>query len=204
MQSNRLKPGDLRCNVEEMIDARTISHVVLDNGILWRQSQLPIQDRQSTFVIRDLHGSLIHSWFPFLAAMSLRTPSIHSQDDPLTVAIRPPPTETPHERNARLQREQEARRISDEIDEEIRKERERLKKSKEDVKVCTIKQSWIAYTHNLPSLDPIVRTSRVWKIHLAKTVQIAVQTPRFRNRTFIMEKCVIRCLCLAMAINSVS
>lgn len=65
-----------------------------------------------------------------------RTPSIYSQDDPLTLALRPPPQETDAERRARLQREANAKRISEKIDEELRQEREKLKKRKSDVKVC--------------------------------------------------------------------
>ncbi|KAG9315015.1 guanine nucleotide binding protein, alpha subunit [Chiua virens] len=65
----------------------------------------------------------------------MRTSSIRSQDDPLSIALRPPPTESDSDRQVRLQREAEARRVSEQIDEELRIERERLKKSKSDVKV---------------------------------------------------------------------
>lgn len=68
----------------------------------------------------------------------MRTSSIRSQDDPLSVALRPPPTESETDRQMRLQREAEARRISEQIDEELRIEREKLKKSKSDVKVTFI------------------------------------------------------------------
>lgn len=65
----------------------------------------------------------------------LRTPSIYSQDDPISVALRPSPSESDQERRLRLQNEAEAKRISEKIDEELRLDRERLKKSKGDVKV---------------------------------------------------------------------
>jgi hypothetical protein len=42
-------------------------------------------------------------------------------DDPLTRAIAPPPNESIQERDARIHREREAKRVSDEIDEELRK-----------------------------------------------------------------------------------
>jgi hypothetical protein len=42
-------------------------------------------------------------------------------DDPLTRAMAPPPNETPWERSARINKEREAKRVSDEIDEELRK-----------------------------------------------------------------------------------
>lgn len=64
-----------------------------------------------------------------------RTPSLYSQDDPISVALRPPESESDQDRQTRLQQEKEARRISEQIDEELRLERERLKKSKNDVKV---------------------------------------------------------------------
>lgn len=67
----------------------------------------------------------------------IRTSSIRSQDDPLSLAIRPPPEESDSDRHIRLQHEAEARRISEQIDEELRFERERLKKSKSDVKVIS-------------------------------------------------------------------
>ncbi|KAH0833062.1 hypothetical protein J3R83DRAFT_12053 [Lanmaoa asiatica] len=65
----------------------------------------------------------------------MRTSSIRSQDDPLSIALRPPPTESEADRQVRLRQEAEARRISEQIDEELRIEREKLKKSKSDVKV---------------------------------------------------------------------
>lgn len=65
----------------------------------------------------------------------MRTPSIYSQDDPLTEILRPPSSETDAERQIRLAREAEAKRISEQIDEELRQERERLKRYKSDVKV---------------------------------------------------------------------
>lgn len=65
----------------------------------------------------------------------MRSPSIYSQDDPITAALKPPSTETESERNIRLQLEDEAKRVSEQIDEDLREERERLKKKKGDVKV---------------------------------------------------------------------
>ena len=65
----------------------------------------------------------------------MRSPSLYSQDDPITAALKPPPTETEEERIIRLQHEDEAKRISEQIDEDLREERERLKKRKGDVKV---------------------------------------------------------------------
>lgn len=78
----------------------------------------------------------------------MRTPSLYSQDDPISAALKPSPTETEAERSARLIREADAKRISEQIDEDLRLERERLRKRKGDVKVCHV--FYIisgAYTH---------------------------------------------------------
>ncbi|KAG6331612.1 hypothetical protein ID866_7476 [Astraeus odoratus] len=71
----------------------------------------------------------------------MRTPSIRSQDDPLSLALRPPPTETEVDRQVRLHQEAEARRISEQIDEELRAERKRLERSKGDVKLLLLGQA---------------------------------------------------------------
>ncbi|KAI0356325.1 G-alpha-domain-containing protein [Trametes cingulata] len=61
--------------------------------------------------------------------------------DPLAVAIAPPPNETPAERWAREQREAEARRISEQIDEQIRAEKQAMKKRKPPMKLLLLGQS---------------------------------------------------------------
>ncbi|KAK0223438.1 guanine nucleotide-binding protein [Armillaria fumosa] len=71
----------------------------------------------------------------------MKTPSLYSQDDPITEALRPPPTETEAERFARLQAEAEAKRISEQIDEDLRQERENLKRKKTDVKLLLLGQA---------------------------------------------------------------
>ncbi|TRM64319.1 guanine nucleotide binding protein, alpha subunit [Schizophyllum amplum] len=71
----------------------------------------------------------------------MRTPSIYSQDDPLSAAIRPDPGETDNERRLRVFQEAEAKRISEQIDEDLRQERERLRKSKGDVKLLLLGQA---------------------------------------------------------------
>lgn len=61
-------------------------------------------------------------------------------DDPLTLALSPPPNETPGEREKRLVEEARARDISEAIDEEIKVQRNALKK-KPNVKVLLLGQS---------------------------------------------------------------
>ena len=62
-------------------------------------------------------------------------------DDPLTIAILPPANETPEQRARREAQEVESKRISDEIDEELRREGVALKKKKKPVKVLLLGQS---------------------------------------------------------------
>ncbi|EAU83189.1 guanine nucleotide-binding protein alpha-1 subunit [Coprinopsis cinerea okayama7 len=71
----------------------------------------------------------------------MRTPSLYSQDDPISAALKPSPTETELERQARLEAEAEAKRISEQIDDDLREERERLKRRKGDVKLLLLGQA---------------------------------------------------------------
>ena len=57
------------------------------------------------------------------------------EDDPLTRAMAPPPNETIEERDARLRREQEAKKVSDEIDAELKKD---MKNSAKTVKILLL------------------------------------------------------------------
>lgn len=65
-----------------------------------------------------------------------RPPSVLG-DDPFSHAFKPPAYESDHDKHSRLEREIEAKRISDRIDDEIRRDKERLKRAKQDVKVHT-------------------------------------------------------------------
>lgn len=62
-------------------------------------------------------------------------------EDPLTLACLPPPNESEPERRAREAAEAEARRVSDEIDEALRKERLERRRKKKPVKVLLLGQS---------------------------------------------------------------
>ena len=57
-------------------------------------------------------------------------------DDPFSRAFGPSAYESDYEKHSRLEREIEAKRISDRIDDELRRDRERFKRAKQDVKVC--------------------------------------------------------------------
>ena len=64
----------------------------------------------------------------------------NESDDPLTRALAPPPNETPEDRAIRVKKEIEAQRVSDQIDETLKQERNALKKRKV-VKVLLLGQS---------------------------------------------------------------
>lgn len=63
------------------------------------------------------------------------------EEDPLTMAMRPPADETPEQQLAREQREADARRVSEAIDEQIGKEKRALAKKKKPVKVLLLGQA---------------------------------------------------------------
>lgn len=84
----------------------------------------------------------------FKLFFALFPPAEHSQsmtrsvdEDPLTLAIAPPPNEKPAVRQARELAELEACRVSNEIDNRIRAEKAALKKKKKPVKVLLLGQS---------------------------------------------------------------
>jgi hypothetical protein len=106
----------------------------------------------------------------------LRAPSIRSQDDPLSLALRPPPSETEEERSVRLKGETEAKETSDKIDEEIKLEKQRLQKSKGDVKVYFNFEQCRQGARYSPvaSVAPSAWPSRVGQIHAAETISINV------------------------------
>ncbi|KAF9527626.1 guanine nucleotide binding protein, alpha subunit [Crepidotus variabilis] len=64
-----------------------------------------------------------------------------AHDDPLTMSITPPATETLSEKTERLALEQHAKQISDQIDQDIERERERERKAAKCIKVLLLGQS---------------------------------------------------------------
>ncbi|KAL0573251.1 hypothetical protein V5O48_008698 [Marasmius crinis-equi] len=68
-------------------------------------------------------------------------PRRRSLSDPLTAALRPPPNETPEQREERIRTEAEAKKISDGIDEMIKQEKAELRKTRADVSVLLLGQS---------------------------------------------------------------
>ncbi|KAF8510274.1 guanine nucleotide binding protein, alpha subunit [Gautieria morchelliformis] len=66
--------------------------------------------------------------------------SLNDPDDPISRALQPPPDESPSERDERLRAEREAKRVNDEIDDELRRERAALRR-KRPVRVLLLGQS---------------------------------------------------------------
>lgn len=65
-----------------------------------------------------------------------------SLSDPLAVALKPPPNESPIQREQRLQAENDAKKISDNIDDMIRRERAERKRERADsVNILLLGQS---------------------------------------------------------------
>ncbi|KAF8970665.1 guanine nucleotide binding protein, alpha subunit [Flammula alnicola] len=82
-------------------------------------------------------------------------------EDPLTLAIAPPPDETYEQRQIREAAEAEAKRISDEIDEQIRKEREAERRKKKPVKLLLLGQSESGKTATLKNFQ-LTYARREW------------------------------------------
>lgn len=135
---------------------------------------------------------------------AMRTPSLYSQDDPITAALQPSPTETEHERRVRLQAEADAKRVSEQIDDDLREERERMKRRKGDVKVrATLFLSSIGsiYLHALrPAPASLTRTSGEWEIDTAKAVPADVQAKLARPRAGVLDyRHLLQCSAFAEA-----
>lgn len=64
-----------------------------------------------------------------------------SLSDPFESKLRPPDNESPIERTARLERENIAKKVSDDIDEQIRLDRAEQRRQKDSVKVLLLGQS---------------------------------------------------------------
>jgi len=64
-----------------------------------------------------------------------------SDNDPLTAAIAPPKNESTAARAARIRAEAEARRVSDEIDEQLKQDRAARRRQRPCVKVLLLGQS---------------------------------------------------------------
>ncbi|KAK0440150.1 guanine nucleotide binding protein, alpha subunit [Armillaria borealis] len=82
-------------------------------------------------------------------------------DDPLTLALAPPPDETAEQKEQREAAEAEAQRRSDEIDEQIQKERELERRKKRPVKLLLLGQSESGKTATLKNFQ-LTYARREW------------------------------------------
>ncbi|KAJ6578829.1 guanine nucleotide binding protein, alpha subunit [Mycena vulgaris] len=82
------------------------------------------------------------------------------EEDPLTAALAPPPNESPADRELRERAESEAKRVSDEIDAQLRRERENEKKRK-PVKLLLLGQSESGKTATLKNFQ-LLYCKRQW------------------------------------------
>ena len=91
-----------------------------------------------------------------------RTPSLYSYspDDPLSLVLKPPPTESDEERERRIRAEIEAKLVSDRIDEQIRTERESKKRNNMEVKVRILSPTFLHPFLQLPSM-PSAKAKRL-------------------------------------------
>jgi hypothetical protein len=119
----------------------------------------------------------------------MRTPSIYSQDDPISAALKPSATETEAERTARLYAEAEAKKVSEQIDEHLRDERERLKKRKGDVKVCFFKRNVRIYSLTSLAIAPGASGKR--EVYTSETIPAYVQAPLAGKGAVIVANCDI-------------
>ncbi|KXN83195.1 Guanine nucleotide-binding protein alpha-4 subunit [Leucoagaricus sp. SymC.cos] len=84
-----------------------------------------------------------------------------TDDDPLTLALMPPPDETWEQRQVREAAEAEAKRVSDEIDEQIKRERENERRRKRPVKLLLLGQSESGKTATLKNFQ-LTYAKREW------------------------------------------
>ncbi|KAG5729560.1 Guanine nucleotide-binding protein alpha-4 subunit [Termitomyces sp. T112] len=106
-------------------------------------------------------------------------------EDPLTLAIAPPPNETPEQRTAREFAEAQAKKVSDEIDEQLRKEREGDKKKKKPVKLLLLGQSESGKTATLKNFQ-LTYARREWSEERASW-RAVIQLNLVRNVNCILN-----------------
>ena len=91
-----------------------------------------------------------------------------TNNDPFDAVLRPPLDETPAQREMRILAEQQAKQVSDAIDEQLRVERAELKKNRPDVKILLLGQSESGKSTTLKRrcFRPIILPfGREWAVH---------------------------------------
>lgn len=85
--------------------------------------------------------------------MGTRRHKLGTDDDPLTRAMAPPSNETQLQREARIRAEQEAKRVSDAIDEELNRQRMADRKGPKPIKILLLGQSESGKSTTLKNLQ---------------------------------------------------
>jgi hypothetical protein len=91
-------------------------------------------------------------------------PKVTSDRNPFDDVLRPPMDETEEEKSLRLQTEQQAKRVSDAIDETLRRERQAAKK-KDVVRVLLLGQSESGAKIIIPTLSSHIHPLDDREIH---------------------------------------
>jgi hypothetical protein len=87
------------------------------------------------------------------------------EDDPLTNAIKPPADETPEERQRRLRSEQDAKTVSDSIDEELESQRAAERNGQKPVKILLLGESPLHFEQRAPLIGTQVKANQVGCYH---------------------------------------
>ncbi|KAG5635583.1 hypothetical protein H0H81_010729 [Sphagnurus paluster] len=112
---------------------------------------LPLFDSSPNPSKRCKPNSKCKPYSPPLTGSMPSDPGYVAAEDPLALALAPPPDETPEARAVRELAEAEAKRVSDGIDEQLKREREAERKKKRPVKLLLLGQSESGKTATLKS-----------------------------------------------------
>lgn len=128
--------------------------------------------------------------FPLIPPLTL-TPMVAAKSvprnhlpDPFEAALRPPPGETPAQRDARILAEHLAKQVSDAIDEQLRVERAELKKSSPEVRILLLGQSESGKSTTLKRMYSISLSGVHWEITMRSTMSAYIGHPHTSAYTF--------------------
>ncbi|KAG6379714.1 guanine nucleotide binding protein, alpha subunit [Boletus reticuloceps] len=130
-------------------------------------------------------------------------PRRHKDDDPLTRAIAPPPNETPTERELRMAAEQEAKRVSDAIDDELNRQRIAEKKSPRPVKILLLGASTLISALLLlynPPCPPPAGQSESGKSTTLKNFQL-MHSPKVRTALLADHMALVHLECARLSMQ---
>ena len=122
----------------------------------------------------------------------------YTDDDPLSKALLPPANESEEERLARLQRESEAKKISDDIDEQIKLEKAALKRRRGQVRVLllgqsesgkstTLKQFQLLHSPETFSLERIAWRSVIY-LNLIRSIKRILDALQFAQERLVYDE----------------